>query len=104
MKFYVPCDKAYHVEDQEGIVWLDEATMQWDRNRIILDLWASGYIFETDESFQTFFAIKTGFQMPYISDQEYGQLVVDKVAYLDKARVNQLRVAWGQLRPKINNR
>lgn len=103
MKFYVPCDKAFHVED-EDVVWLEEATLEWDKKRLVLYEWADGYIFEADDSFQTFFAIKTGFQMPYITDQEYAQLIVDKIAYLDKARVNQLRTAWGQLNPKINTR
>lgn len=103
MKFYVPCDKAHHVEDQD-VIWLEEATLEFNKKRLVLYQWSDGYIFEADESFQTFFAIQTGFQMPYITDQEYAQLIVDKIAYLDKARVNQLRVAWAHLHPKINNR
>ena len=103
MKFYVPCDKAYYLEDQD-VAWIDEATLEFHKKRLVRYQWSDGYIFEADESFQTFFAIQTGFQMPYITDQEYTQFTIDKIAYLDKARVNQLRAAWGQLHPKINNR
>ena len=102
MKFYVPCDKAHHVDGQD-VIWLEEATLEFHKKRLVLYQWSDGYIFEADESFQTFFAIQTGFPMPFITDQEYNQLIVDKIAYLDKARTNQLRAAWAHLHPKINS-
>lgn len=96
MKFYVPNSKTFHV-NEEDVKWLQPATLDYHKTKIIVHQWPDGYLFETDEYFQTFFSIKTGYTLPNISDQEYTQFVLDGVAYLDKSKIMNILAALASL-------
>jgi hypothetical protein len=51
----------------------------------------SGWIFEGDDYFQTFCMIKYGFGPAEITDNEYNQLVADKVIFFSKERTSKIR-------------
>jgi len=103
MKFYVPSNSIAYLEDQD-CTWLNPADFNFHKRCITLYEWANGWIFEADESFNSFFTIITGKQLPIITDEEYQQFVMDKVAFLSKKRTEEFRTAWAEFLPKINTR
>lgn len=103
MKFYIPNNKIEQV-DEEDCIWLNPADFRTHQKSIVLDQWGNGWIFEADDSFNSFFTLITGKQLPVITDAEYAQFVVDKIAFLGKKRAEEFRSAWLEFQPKINNR
>lgn len=103
MKFYIPSHCIEQV-NEEDCKWLNPAHFNLHKRSIILYEWANGWIFEADDSFNTYFTLITGKQLPIITDAEYAQFIVDKVAFLSKERSEQFRSSWGQFQPKINTR
>lgn len=103
MKFYIPNDRISRV-DEDDCVWLNPADFNSHKEAIILDQWANGWIFEADDSFNTYFTLITGKQLPTITDAEYAQFIVDKIAFLGRDRARQFRLAWAEFQPKINTR
>lgn len=93
MKFYIPCDRLVAIEDYD-CKWLTEANFIPSQRKIVLQEWASGWIFESDEEFNTYFTLITGHKLPTITNEEYNQFVMDKVAFLSKERANQFKLAW----------
>lgn len=104
MKFYVPNECIDQIDNDGVCKWLQPADFDGDRRCLILDQWANGWIFEADESFNTFFTITTGKRLPTVTDHEYQQFVMDRVAFFSKERASEFRRAWIEFRPKINNR
>lgn len=103
MKFYVPNSRIDQIELHD-CTWLNPAHFDSNKEALVLDQWANGWIFEADESFNSFFTIITGNQLPTITDAEYAQFVMDRIAFLGKERARQFRTAWVQFLPKINKR
>jgi hypothetical protein len=103
MKFYIPNDRIAQV-NEDDCIWLNPAEFVSHRKAIILYEWANGWIFEADDSFNTYFKLITGKQLPTITDAEYAQYIVDKIAFLGKERCQQFRTAWTEFQPKINTR
>lgn len=101
MKFYIPNSSIVHLEDQD-CTWLNPADFSFHARRITLQEWGNGWIFEADGSFNSFFTIITGKQLPTITDEEYQQFVMDKVAFLSKKRTEEFRIAWAEFQPKRN--
>jgi len=99
MKFYVPHSVIDHLEEQE-CTWLNPADFSFHKRCIRMNDWASGWIFEADDSFNSFFTIITGKQLPTITDEEYQQFVMDRVAFLSKKRAEEFRTAWVAFLPK----
>lgn len=93
MKFYVPCEAIRYLKD-EDFEWLMPADFCVGRQSITLYQYSNGWIIEADESFNTFFALITGRKLPYITDQEYRQFLLDKVAYLGRERTQNIWKAW----------
>jgi len=103
MKFYIPNDRIAQV-NEDDCTWLNPADFNMHKRAIILYQWANGWIFEADDSFNTYFTLITGKQLPTITDAEYAQFIIDKVAFLSKERTEQFRSSWAQFQPKINTR
>lgn len=103
MKFYIPNDRICQL-NEDDCIWLNPADFSVRKKSLILDQWANGWIFESDDSFNSFFTLITGNQLPTVTDAEYAQFVADKVAFLGKDRCEQFRLAWAQFQPKINTR
>jgi hypothetical protein len=100
MKFYIPSlmlDKLH----EEEFVWLSPAHFNITRKCITRDSFGSGWIIEADEGFDTFFAIKTGLQLPLITDQEYKQFELDEIAFLGKERTRKLQEAWSRFKEAL---
>lgn len=91
MKFYIPNSKIGEV-DEYDCVWLNPAEFSPHREAIVLDQWGNGWIFEADESFNTFFTIITGDSLPIITDAEYAQFIMDKIAFLGKNEPRSLEL------------
>lgn len=51
----------------------------------------SGWIFEGDDYFQTYCMMKYGFAPALITDDEYKQLVADKITFFSKERTSKIR-------------
>lgn len=102
MKFYIPNTCLSEVEDQD-CVWLKPVVFNRTRKALILDQWANGWLFEADESFNSFFTVITGNQLPTVSDAEYAQLEMDRISFLSKERTRQFGLAWNKFHRKINN-
>lgn len=103
MKFYIPGNCINQI-NEEDCIWLNPAEFSSSRKAIILLEWSNGWIFEADDSFNTYFTLITSKQLPTITDAEYAQFIVDKIAFLGKERCRQFTFAWSQFHPKINNR
>jgi hypothetical protein len=99
MKFFIPCDKIPLLEnvDYESLV---PAEFNYQTRSITLYQYSNGEIFTTDEYFASFFAIKTGYRLPIITDQEYAQYILDKKAFFSKARAEQIRAGWAAFLPQ----
>lgn len=93
MKFYIPNRMLNKLEDGE-FEWLTAAYFDVDRECILKDQYGEGWIIESDDGFNTFFTIKTGLQLPVITNQEYAQLNLDNIAFLGKERTYKLGLAW----------
>lgn len=89
------------LEDEE-FVWLSQANLNLDRKSITKKEFARGWIIEADEGFDTFFTIKTGLQLPVITDQEYNQFKLDDVAFLGKERTRKVNIAWTKFREALD--
>ena len=103
MKFYVPNDCMHYIKEGD-CAWLNPAEFNPHKKAIILYEWSNGWIAETDDSFNSYFTLITGKQLPTITDAEYAQFIVDKIAFLGKERCRQFRTAWAEIQPKINTR
>ena len=99
MKFYIPCNRITLIEEYD-CKWLTEADFLPSQRRIVLREWASGWIFESDDYFNTYFTLMSGHKLPTLTDDEYKQFVMDKVAFLSKERATQFRLAWAEFQPK----
>jgi hypothetical protein len=99
MKFYIPNDKIDQV-NEEDCKWLNPADFQPHKRSITLYEYSNGWIFEAEESFNSFFKLITGKKLPTITDAEYAQFVLDKVAFFSKDRAEQFRTAWAEFLPK----
>jgi hypothetical protein len=101
MKFYIPSDMLERLEEEE-FTWLSEANLNLERKCISRKEFARGWIIEADEGFDTFFTIKTGLQLPVITDQEYNQFKLDDVAFLGKERTRKVHAAWVKFREALD--
>lgn len=99
MKFYIP-NNFIHCINEKDCRWLMPADFNQNREALVFNEWSSGWIFEADDSFNTYFTIVTGNQLPTITDAEYAQFVIDKVAFLGRERAKQFRTAWIKFRPR----
>lgn len=99
MKFYIPNDRISTVEDY-GCEWLTTADFNPHKRAIVLYEWGNGWIFEADDYFNTYFTLMTGKKLPTITDDEYKQFLMDKIAFLSKARNKEFKTAWLQFQPK----
>lgn len=94
MKFYIP-SRMLHMIQEEDFLWLGPTDFNIEKKRLEKKgKYSDGWIFEADEGFNTFFTIRTGLQLPTITDQEYTQLNLDGVAFLGKERTAKLIKAW----------
>jgi hypothetical protein len=103
MKFYIPNDRIAQV-NEDDCIWLNPADFSLHKKAIVLYEWSNGWLFEADDSFNTYFTLITGKQLPTITDAEYAQFIVDKIAFLGKKRTEEFRTAWAEFQPKINSR
>jgi hypothetical protein len=99
MKFYVPGDRCYLLDDQD-VEWLEAVNLNRHKERLELGQWGNGVMFEADESIQTFVMILSGFMIPPITEQEYIQLKLDKMAYMGKERAELMRKCWFAFNPQ----
>ena len=99
MKFYIPNDRISMIEEYD-CAWLMPADFNPHKKAIVLYEWANGWIIESDDYFNTYFVLMTGKKLPTITDDEYKQFVMDKIAFLSKARNNEFKTAWLEFRPK----
>lgn len=98
MKFYIPNNHIYKIEDID-IGWLLPAEFVYHERSIVLLEFSNGWIVETDENFNTYFTLISGKQLPTITDQEYSQLILDKKTFLCKKRAEEFRTAWAKFFP-----
>ena len=61
---------------------------------ITRDPWGEGWVFEADESFRSWCMIAYGFEPMVISDFEYDFLQTNKVMYVGKERMVELRKSY----------
>ena len=99
MKFYIPANRIYLIEDFDCEM-LTEADYDSHKRAITLCMWSNGWIYETDDGFDTYFTLVTGYRLPTVTDDEYNQYIMDKITFLSKERAKQFRSAWTTFQPK----
>jgi len=102
MKFYIPTGCIYLISEDDCF-WLQPVEFISYRNAIKLNKWANGWLAEADESFNSYFTIISGSQLPIITDAEYFQVVADGIAFFSKERAKQFRSTWREFELKINS-
>jgi hypothetical protein len=103
MKFYIP-NICFNSVSHHELNWLVPAEFNWAKRSIYLYEYSNGWIADADDSFNSFFTLTTGNKLPTITDAEYNQYVLDKVAFFSKTRAEEFRTAWAEFQPKINSR
>ena len=104
MKFYAKSQRIEAIEqlDYELLIGVD--TNLNGRGWMKLGTWGSGWIFDADEEFPTYYMMRYGFAVPSITENEYKLLTDAMIVFFSKERTTQLRNATLASLPKINNR
>ena len=91
MKYLSTVNKVYYLEEAE--CELLTGVRCESGGKLSADTWGNGWIFETDEYFPSFCVIKYGFEPIEITDDEYRQLQIDGVTWVDKLRGKRIAAA-----------
>jgi hypothetical protein len=97
MKFLSTVNKIFYLEDAQCEL-LNGVKFFGHSGRIQLDNWGNGWVFESDEYFPTFCVIRYGFEPVEITDDEYRQLIIDGITFVDKSRARKIIQAVKNMR------
>ncbi len=112
MKFYCAGKFLYIIEQQEYELLMGAniecASLYWDDRRvcgrITKEIYGRGWIFEADESFQSWCVVAYKFNPIVIYENEYQQLLTSGVTYVGKERTEKLKqMVKAQLEPMTIN-
>jgi hypothetical protein len=95
MKFFCISRLLSHIEcqDYELLEGSTIVTARPGRSVVMLkSTWGSGWIFDADEEIRSWCMILHGFDLVYITDQEFHQFQLDNRLYIDgKERASKVR-------------
>ena len=95
MKYCIPSGLVTNTYLENNCEWVEPIEFIEYRKAIINNpIKINGWILESDDSFDSYFVLVSGIQIPKIFDSEYSQLSLDNIAFLSKTRFQEFRKLW----------
>jgi hypothetical protein len=90
MIFYTECDRISLVEVPHSELLISVRIGSYGKS-LVEDEWGNGWLYESDEYFQTYCMMRYGFKPVVLEDYEFYELINNGITFLSKARAKEFR-------------